>query len=218
MVERLAAYGARAAIASGILAVIALAFLLLFYALEAPALFASGATDVWVPLGRTNDALIGLTALAAVPLAARLHVSWRPSQPGVSMLAFAIGAVAFVLVGATQLLFAANLVSTAVQTLLLGPLLLGVAAWLLAVNVGRADGALRGGLLAAGLAAGIGYGLTALTTLLYASAGGGDPRALFSNPILVVFAGLGLPLSQLGYPVWAIWLARRMARQDAAAG
>lgn len=213
MLERAAGYGGRAAIASGLLSLIALAFLVLFYVLEAPALLESESTDTWVPLGRTNDALVGLAALAALPLAARLHVSWRRSAPGPSAVAFTVAVVAMLATGATQLLYAVALIPTAGQTVLVGPLFAGFGFWLLAVNLGRADGALRQRLRWIGVAAGVGYALVAFTALLYAASGSSDPTAAFANPLLAAIAGLGLLGSQVGYPVWALWLGRRLGRE-----
>jgi hypothetical protein len=214
MLDRLAGYGGRAAIASGILALVGTVFLLLFYAIEAPAIFESGDTETWVPLGRTNDALIGLSALAAVPLAALLHASWRQRAEGASTATFAVAAVALLVTGAMQLLYAANVVSSALQTLVIGPLFLGIAAWLLAVNVGRAHPSINGVLRGVGVAAGIGYLLLALTTVLYYTSGTSDPSALFANPLFAVVAGLGLAASQIGYPLWAIWLGRGLLRGE----
>jgi hypothetical protein len=210
MLETLSRYGAQAAIASGILSVIGTIFLVAFFVVEAPAILESGNTEQWVPLGRTNDALIGLTALAAIPLATRLHLSWRGREEGISGMVFAIAVVALLGTGVTQLFYAANVISSATQTMLIGPLFAGTGVWVLAVNAGRAVPSLHGGLRFVGIVAGVGYGLLLVTTLGYATSGSSDPAVAFQNPVFAVAAGLGLLGAYVGYPAWAIWLGRSL--------
>ena len=214
MLERLAAYGARAAIVSGVLSVIGTVFLLLFFALEGPALLETGSTEVWVPLGRTNDAIVGLAALAAIPLAARLHVIWARRNPGASGATFTIALVALLATGIIQLVYAGNLISSATQTLLIGPLFGGVGAWILAVSLAGAVDALRGRLRWVGVIAGLGYVFLFATTIIYAGSGGADPATAFQNPLFAALAAIGLLGLNFGYPVWAIWLGRRLSRED----
>lgn len=207
VVDRLAAYGASAAIASGVLSVVGTVFLLLFYALEAPALVESGGG--WVPFGRTNDALVGLTALAAILLAARLHTTWRARAPVASTAAFAVAIVTMVATGVIQLVYAANLVSTATQLMVVGPALAGTGAWLVAMSIGRAASSVGGALRWIGVAAGIGYILLFAASVFY-SAGNLNQQAMRENPPLLALFGVAVLASQVGYPVWAIWLGRRL--------
>ncbi len=212
VVDRLAAYGASAAIASGVLSVIGTVFLLLFYALEAPALVDRGGG--WVPLGRTNDALIGLTALVAIPLAALLHTTWRVRAPVASNVAFAVAVVTMVATGVIQLIYAANLVSTATQLVVVGSALAGTGAWLVAVSIGRAASSVGGALRWIGVAAGIGYILLFAASVIY-SAGNLNQQAMRQNPPLLALFGIAVLASQIGYPVWAIWLGRRLRAEGA---
>jgi hypothetical protein len=214
MLETLSRYGAQAAIASGILSIIGTIFLVAFFVVEAPAILESGTTEQWLPLGRTNDALVGLTALAAIPLAARLHLTWRGREEGISSAAFAIAIVAFLGTGVTQLVYAANVISSATQTILIGPLFAGTGVWLLAVNAGRAVPSLRGRLRSVGIVAGVGYALLLVTTLAYVTSGSSDPAVAFQNPVFAVAAGLGFLGGYVGYPAWAIWLGRRLLRGE----
>lgn len=214
MVDRLAGYGGRAAIASGILSIIGTIFLVAFFVVEAPAILESGNTEQWLPLGRTNDALVGLTALAAIPLAARLHLTWRGRKEGISSAAFAIAIVALLGTGVTQLVYAANMISSGTQTILIGPLFAGTGAWLLAVNAGRAVPSLRGRLRSVGIVAGAGYVLLLVTTLAYVTSGSSDPAVAFQNPLFGITAALGFLGAYVGYPVWAIWLGRGLLRGE----
>lgn len=218
MIESLARYGARAAVASGISSIVGTLFLIAFFVVEAPAIIGSGDTERWVPLGRTNDALIGITALMAIPVASRVHAAWRLRAPTASAVAFAIAMLALTATGVTQLLYAANLISSAVQTVIVGPLLAGTGVWLLAVNLGRAIEPLRGGLRGVGVGTGLGYVLLLATTVAYATSGSSDPSVAFSNPLFGTSAGLGFVGAYVGYPIWSIWLGRRLGREDAATG
>lgn len=214
MLETLSRYGAQAAIASGILSIIGTIFLVAFFVVEAPAILESGNTEQWLPLGRTNDALVGLTALAAIPLAARLHLIWRGRTEGISSAAFPIAIVALLGTGVTQLVYAANMISSATQTILIGPLFAGTGVWLLAVNAGHAVPSLRGRLSSVGIVAGVGYALLLVTTLAYVTSGSSDPAVAFQNPLFGITAALGFLGAYVGYPVWTIWLGRGLLRSE----
>jgi hypothetical protein len=209
MIEALARYGRKSALASGVLMLVATVFLFAFYALEAPAILAEDA-DKWVPLGRTNDALIGLAALAAIPLAALLHEEWRSRAAGLSVTVFVIAVAGLVLIGIVQLVYAANLISTATQSLLTEPGWLAIGVWLIAVNAGRAHPAMRGVLAWLGVAAGVGFMAVGAAVVLLGDAVS-DPEAALSNPLAIV-AGLAgaLTLSSI-YPIWALWIWRRLS-------
>jgi len=210
----LARYGAISALASGTLAALSAVFLVLFYAFEAPAILQSGSSEAWTPLGRTNDALVGLAVLAAIPAAFRLHLSWgtRPSaSASVRGAALAVGLVSMVGLGLTQLAFAAGQVSSSVQgpiaTLGLG----GVGLWVVLVSLDRADQALRGTLRSVGILTGVG---NLLLPLAFFAAGGAaaidDPQSVLASPLLLVGFMAGILSSEIGYPIWAIWLGRRL--------
>ena len=210
----LARYGATSALASGILAALSAVFLVLFYAFEASALLESGSTEAWTPLGRTNDALVGLAVLAAIPAAFRLQLSWDTKASGsrsVSRVALGVALVSMVGLGLTQLAFAAGLVSSSVQgpiaTLGLG----GVGLWVLLVSLGRADPALGGRLRWIGVLTGVG---NLLLPLAFFAAGGApaieDPQSVLASPLLLVGFMAGILSAEIGYPIWAIWLGRRL--------
>jgi hypothetical protein len=209
MTEALASYGRESALASGVLMLVATVFLFAFYALEAPAILAEGA-DRWVPLGRANDALIGLAALAAIPLAALLHEAWRSRAAGVSATVFVIAVAGLVLIGIVQLVYAANLISTATQSLLTVAGWLGIGIWLIAVNAGKAHPALRGVLAWLGVAAGVGFiGVAAAVVLLGDAVS--DPDAALSNPLAIAAGLAGALALSIGYPIWALWVWRRLS-------
>jgi len=209
MIEALARYGPKSALASGVLMLLATVFLFAFYALEAPAILAEGA-DAWVPLGRTNDALIGLAALSAIPLAALLHEAWRLRAAALSTTIFVIALVGLLLIGIVQLMYAANFISTAVQSLLTVAGWLGIGVWLIAVNAGKAHPALSGVLAWLGVVAGVGFiGVGAAVVLLGDAVS--DPEAALTNPLAIVAGLSGAVALSIGYPIWALWTWRRMS-------
>jgi hypothetical protein len=56
------------ALASGLVSIAATAFLMAFYALEAPRLLEAGDLDQPTPLGHTNDVLIAVTLILLLPV------------------------------------------------------------------------------------------------------------------------------------------------------
>jgi len=223
MTHRLAAYGVQAAVVSGVLSVVGTVVLLLFFALEAPTVIASGDSNVWTPLGRTNDLLVGLSALAAIPLAALLRERWRSRATGATAATeatatYAVGLVAMVGVGAFGVSSFANLLPlTALGALGTGGLA-GLGLWQVFVSLRSADPALRGRLRQVGIVSGIGFILELVAFLAIGGSGGiADPQAALRQPLFVAIAGVGLIASFIGYPIWSIWLGRRIGRRSSTA-
>jgi len=213
LADGLAGYGAGSALASGLLAALSTVFLVLFYVFEAPAILESGDTTAFAPLGRINDALVGLFALAAIPVAFRLHRRWRVKTGATttaSTAALPVGLASMIGLGTFQLLFAVGLIApkaAGFSTIGLG----GLGLWVFLVSAGRAEEALRGRLRWLGMATGIGNLLLAAA---FVGAGGieavDDPEAVFRMPLLLVGFLAGVIASEIGYPIWAIWLGRRL--------
>jgi hypothetical protein len=157
MTRWLATYGASAALLSGGLFALGTVVLVLFYALEAPTVLASGNSDLWTPLGRTNDLLVGLSGLAAIPLAARVHDRWRTVKPWASVVVYAVALAAMLGIGVFGLISFTNLVPLTA----LGPFavtaLAGIGLWQLVVSLQSAEPAIHGRLRTLGLASGIGF-------------------------------------------------------------
>jgi len=212
MTHRLAAYGAQAAVVSGVLSVVGTVVLLLFFILEAPTVVASGSSDLWTPLGRTNDLLVGLSGVAAIPLAALLRERWRIGEPRASAT-YALGLAAMLAVGAFGLLSFANLVPlTALGALGTGGLA-GLGLWQLSVSLRSDDPAIDRRLRQVGVVSGIGFVLELVAFLAVGgSSGMADPQVALRQPLFVAIAGVGLVASFIGYPFWSIWLGRRLGR------
>jgi hypothetical protein len=220
MTHRLARYGAQAAIVSGALSVVGTVVLLLFFVLESPTVIASGNSDLWTPLGRTNDLLVGLSALAAIPLAALLSERWRTGATSATGATptYALGLVAMVGVGTFGVSSFANLMSlTSLGALGTGSLA-GLGLWQVIVSLRSADPALRGRLRLVGIVSGIGFVLELVAFLAVGgSSGMADPQAALRQPLFVAIGGIGLLASFIGYPIWSISLGRRLGRRSSMA-
>jgi hypothetical protein len=229
MTHRLAAYGAQAAVVSGVLSVVGTVVLLLFFALESPTVIASANSNLWTPLGRTNDLLVGLSALTAIPLAALLRERWHVGATGASgasgetrateatgaTVAYAVGLVAMLGVGAFGVSSFANLISlTSLGALGTGSLA-GLGLWQIIVSLRSDEPALRGRLRQVGIVSGIGFVLELVAFLAIGGSGGiADPQAALRQPLFVAIAGVGLLASFIGYPIWSILLGRRLGRRS----
>ena len=213
MSARLAAYGAIAALVSGVVAALGTAFLFLTFATQASTMLEPVAE--LTPLDRAANGLGGLAMLIAIPVAFRLHQSWRAGAPLLSGTALAIGVISLLANGTLLLVFAADVFNADdVGTLSIVPLA-GVGLWIILVSVGPADRALGGIVRWIGLAIGAGNLL-----LLVAFYGGGgvaavnDPKLVFESPLLLAGVFASLLSAQIGYPIWAIWLSRRLQAQN----
>jgi hypothetical protein len=212
MTHRLAAYGARAASVSGVLSIVGTIVLVLFFALEGPTVVAGGNSNLWTPLGRANDLLVGLSGLAAIPLAALLRDRWRIGRPAATAT-FVVGFLAMVGMGAFGFLSFANLVSlTALGAMGTGSLA-GFGLWQIFVSLRSADPAISVRLRLVGIVSGIGFVLELVAFLVVGGSSGiADPKAALDQPLAVAIGGVGLLASFIGYPIWSIWLGRRLLR------
>ena len=208
MTERLAAYGATAALVSGVVAAVGTVFLF--------ATFASQASTITQPttemslIDRVANGLTGLAMLIAIPIAFRLDRSWRMRAPAASRAVLVVGLVSLLAYGLLMLVLVAQTFNSSdVGGLSVVPLG-GIGLWMILVSVGAADAALGGVLRWLGLAIGVGLLLLPIGFFL----GGGpaaasNPQLAFDSPLLLVSALVSLLVGQIGYPVWVIWLGRR---------
>ena len=153
---------------------------------------------------------------AAIPLPFRLHTSWRGRAPGLSSAALAVALVSMVVAGLVELAYAANLITTATQLSVIGPAFAGLGAWLLAIDLAPADSAQSGRLRWIGAATGLGCAaLLASIVVIGGSGGFANPQAVLANPLFVALVALGTLSFSVGYPIWAIWLGRRLLAEEA---
>jgi hypothetical protein len=197
------------ALASGLVSIAATAFLMAFYALEAPSLLEAGDLDQPTPLGHTNDVLIAVTLILLLPVvsfAARAG-GWPTAVAKVIALGGAAGLLLGVLV---QVLYVLGIVTNALQPVLLGVAFLLVGGWLVALGLAPSASRLSGRTASvACVVAGLGQiGIGAVSILIGPSAMA-DPNAFAESPALVALLGGVVLLAYIGFPVWAILTGRR---------
>jgi hypothetical protein len=64
---------------------------------------------------------------------------------------------------------------------------------------------------------GIGFVLELVAFLALGTSGFADPQVALRQPLFVAIGGVGLLASFIGYPIWSIWLGRRLLRITEAA-
>jgi hypothetical protein len=198
-----------AAIASGVIGIVAFACLIAYLATQATEFIRTG---VMSPLGKllisSNYIGVMLQALCMVPVVYALHSFVRLRAPRVSTTVLVIGLVALIGVAVIRLL---QFFSPAVSDILfMGPMgFVGV--WLIVVN-GLLGGVLHGALRILGIVAGLGLvilgssffflgGLAVLTD---------GPFAYTNNVNFHIGIAIGGFPAFILYPIWAILLGRKL--------
>ena len=198
----------RFAIASGIVTIAAAVVLVIFFAVEAPALVDSGNVDRITVFGSTNDALIAVALLLLLPVARFVAQVGEPTRlhEVVGFLGVAGLGVGVVFMVTTAL----RVIDYGTNAVVIGVAFAMVGAWLLALNVPAGAGVLFSrGARWAGVLAGLGFlsvggfGAIAGPSVL------ANPTGLMSSPVLVALLGLGTAGLHLATPVWAILTGRR---------
>jgi hypothetical protein len=129
------------AYASGVIAAIGLAALIVMYAL-----FAVGATSPALAFGWVNDTLGIVGAVLMVPLAWGLHVLLRPGAPILSAVALTIGLAAMLAIAALQSLLVAGALAFADEVGPVSIAFLALGVWLVMTGyLGKRSGALPWG-------------------------------------------------------------------------
>ncbi len=170
------------AIASGILTILGLVTLILFFSRGQP----------W---GTINDIISVILALSMLPVLLVLYSLHQLDAPGVSLVTLVVGILAMLV----AMLFQIGLifkVITFAQTSIVVPAafgLLGIALMVFSYRA-YASGTLPPGLVVLGIVAGAGYVLTIAGFLL-----GGEQHPL---------TGLGGLTAVISYPIWAVWFSR----------
>jgi hypothetical protein len=205
-----ARYVGWAAILSGLVDLIGLVFLVLFYILEAPRILQSGEPSTPPLFGTLNDASFIFVALFMIPVAVALHQRQQNQSPALSWIALATGLIGVLVAATTQALYVPRVISTAQQSPLLTISIGTIGVWLFLVNLlARRGKTLPNGLGWLGMA--VGASLIFLPVTYFAGGGSemvNEPGASLSNPLVIagfVVATLGLAVV---YPVWAILLGR----------
>jgi hypothetical protein len=201
----------RFALASGIVTIAAAIVLVIFFAVEAPALVESGDVDRITVFGSTNEALIAAALMLLFPVAMFVARVGEPRR--LHQVAGYVGLAGLGLGTAFMVTTALRVIDYGTNSILIGVAFLMVGAWLLALNVPAGASVLfsRGARWAGFLA-----GLAFLSIGGFAAIAGpsatANPTDLTSSPVLVALLGAGTAGLHLATPVWAIltgrsWLA-----------
>jgi hypothetical protein len=200
------------ALASGLVSIAATAFLMAFYALEAPSLLEAGDLDQPTPLGHTNDVLIAVTLILLLPVvsfAARAG-GWPTALAKVIALGGAAGLLLGVLV---QVLYVLGIVTNTLQPVLLGVAFLLVGGWLVALGLAPSASRLSARTASvAGVAAGLGHIGIGTVSILIGPSAMADPNAFAGSPALLALLGMVVLLTYVAFPLWGIVLGRRWIR------
>ena len=202
-----------AAIASGVVSVIAFASLVVYLATQERTFEATG---VMPPIGTgllaTSDLASTLQVLLMIPAASALDALSRRNAPVVSRAAFTVGVVALLAVATLRLLTFAN---SAVPGILFMAPMGFVGVWLIVANA-IARGALSRSVRIVGTLAGVGFAIMGasfffLGGLVVLTAGGGD--AITNDVDFHNGIAIGGVLADILFPVWAILLGRKLLTQ-----
>jgi len=198
-----APYVAWCTLLSGLIGLVGFIFLMLFYAIEVPAMLEQGQlTGDPQTFGTLNDASYIFVTLLLLPGALALFRATRTGSPTLSLLGLVVGILGLLAMAVVQVLFIPRILSDEQA----GPLItisVGVVGiWLLMVCIAaRAAGILPRGLVWLGIAVGVGMLLLPVTYFAAGSPQAGDLSAGLPVPAIIGF-GLGLLSQVLGWPVW----------------
>lgn len=198
----------RFVIASGMVTIAAAVVLVIFFAVEAPALIESGDVDRITVFGSANDALVALSLLLLVPVAAFVARVGEPRR--LQKVAGLVGLAGLGLGTVFMVTTAVRVIDYGTNSILIGVAFALVGAWLLALCGSAGASALFS---RRARWAGVVAGLAFLSTGGFAAIAGpsvlADPSGLMSSPILVALLGAGTAGVHLATPVWAILTGRR---------
>jgi len=198
----------RFAIASGIVTIAAAVVLVIFFAVEAPALVESGDVDRITVFGSTNDALIAVALLLLVPVAVFVARVGEPRR--LHQVAGYVGLAGLGLGTVFMVTTALRVIDYGTNSFLIGVAFALVGAWLLALNVPpRASALFSRGARWVGVLAGLAFVTIGAFGAIAGPSVMADPTSLMSYPVLVALLGAGTAGLHLATPVWAILTGRR---------
>lgn len=210
-------FAGRAAIASGVIGIMAFGFLITGIAGRA----AGGVERAWEDLVRIHDIGVILQSIFMIPVVLALHSLGRQRSPGVSRATVALSVAALSLVVLFLLLIFANVVWDVLYMIPQG--LLGV--WLIVVNRLLSSTFPRS-LTRLGTVAGVGLVLVAAFPIgfgIFVDPIGfhgpvpfdfDPPQANTANAIVHMVLLVGSFMGVTTYPIWATLLGRKLLRKE----
>jgi hypothetical protein len=168
------------------------------------------------PYGMMSDFSYMLGALLTLPFMVAFYLLYRAEQGMVSFIALLVGVTGVVIINMSQFMLVTKQLTLAqnMPKVALGTGLIGLSILLFSL-LGRANALITGGFNWLGIILGVMMAMGILVASFY----GKEIVAMMSgtldwsmaNPIMLVVIAANF-LSQLGYPVWGIWLGRMLLR------
>jgi hypothetical protein len=165
------------------------------------------------PYGTLSDISYLLAAILMLPFMLAFYNLFRPDQPTATLLALLVGMVGVLLIVVAQIRLMIGQISLEqnMPPISLGTGLIGISI-LVSILLSRSNPQMPTGFVWLGMVSGLFLavggilgGVLLPKDIYLLVTGGLDWSNL--NPLLYVFF-VAAPISQLGYPVWAIWLGR----------
>jgi hypothetical protein len=209
MNTRLANNISLAAFITGVMAIVGLIAIILFFGLEAPTATANSQQfHFW---GTLSDVSAPLTMIPLLVVILALHRFERSRAPVFSQVAAIVGVVGALGVTILQVLLIARVLSFEQEV---GPVVVAngvVGVWQILANyLARLQQVLPSRLAWLGLAVGV---AEALYPVLFQILGGASfYSTIGSNYVLLTLTGVIFLVSYVGFPIWAIWLGRALSR------
>jgi hypothetical protein len=211
-----------AAIASGVVGIVALAFILAAVSERTNRLGAGRPGALSVSLQASHDVGLMLQAVLIIPAALILHAFGRRRSRALSGANVGVGVAALSLIALVELLLLINVVPTRLDTFYMPPLgVVGV--WLIVANWLGVERVPRA-LIWLGTVAGLGLavlGTSAFLFLTFQALGGAaamaDSRTVKWNRELHVGLAVGTLIGRTMFPIWAMLLGRKLLLIDQAA-
>lgn len=214
--DRLRRYTAWAAFVTGLLEILGLVFLILFFALELPQGFSST-----LRFGYLSDVTPILVAPVNIILVVMLFLLQRKHALGWSAVAVLLGIAGILLTAWTNIRFVSDKISLEQQIQLFYLSLAFLGPWHTLVNLlARHDGSLPSRLTMFGILVGIGQLMMCLGSLLlggYDDMFSSSSSSIVTNVPLLLSLAIGIPMVLLGYlgaPIWLVWLGQTLLRAD----
>ncbi|MBI5034350.1 MAG: hypothetical protein HZB51_27830 [Chloroflexi bacterium] len=210
MNNQLARYASGAAYMVGVMSILSFVFLMLFFSLEAPQVASN--PDGFHLWGFLSDIAGPLTMLPLIIIMLVLHQIERARAPRPSQVATVIGVIGALAVTILQILLVIRVLSFEQEV---GPVVVAmgiVGVWLITANyLGLAQRILPSKLAWLGILVGM---VQAAYPVLFQMLGGANfYNNLGSNVFLMILTSVIFLGSYIGFPIWAIGLARFWSNQ-----
>lgn len=208
-------YAGWAALVAGSLELLAIVFLILFFALEFP----QGSAST-LRFGYLSDVTPIIVAPVNVIVIVMLFVLQRKHAPGLSTMAAILGIVGILLAAWTNIMFVSQEISLEQQVQLFYISLAFLGPWYILVNsLARHDSSLPSRLTMFGILVGIAQVIMCISSFLlggYDDMLSSSPGAIMANIPLLISLAIGIPMALIGYfgaPIWLVWLGQTLLRR-----